>query len=90
MPDKSPLPMLLLANKFDIRDKADTPITESMLEEAAAHSSFVGHFFTSAKHGHNVDTAFIQLLREIQKHELGNGGDIFMGAQEKRIEEPHR
>ena len=36
MPDKSPLPMLLLANKFDIREKAETPITEEMLKEAAS------------------------------------------------------
>lgn len=89
MPDKSPLPMLLLANKYDIREKAETPITESMLQEAASQGSFAGQYFTSAKHGHNVDQAFIQLLREIQKHDLGTGGDIFMAPQEKR-DDPQR
>jgi GTPase SAR1 family protein len=76
LPDNSNIPMVLVANKFDLvedfdnTDKLDKHMSMDYLNDFAKENGFVGAFRTSAKTGLNVTTMFSYLVRDILKHDL--------------------
>jgi Ras-related protein Rab-32 len=62
MPDGKPIPMILLANKCDIKD---VTIDREKLNAFAKENGFVGWFETSSKDAINVERAFNTLIEQI-------------------------
>lgn len=71
--DNSPLPMIIIQNKLDIKTEKNIVEKESeieFLEEFAKKNKFESFFQTSAKTGENVDSAISQFLQLIiEKYE---------------------
>ena len=76
LPDKSPLPIVLLANKYDLIEEGKCEegeeVTEQQLEDFAAENHFTRFFYTSAKTGHNINDAFQYLVEEVMRHDLNS------------------
>jgi Ras family len=65
LPGGEPLPVILVANKCDLKDRA---IDTAILDDYCREHGFAGWIETSAKDNINVDEAFQMLVREILKH----------------------
>lgn len=72
MPDNSPIPCLLVANKSDLLDQkfAVEKIDQDSLDIAWMNYKFIGNIFTSAVTGHNIEEAFDILANTIASHDL--------------------
>jgi Ras-related protein Rab-32 len=64
LPDGSPIPMILLANKCDL---PDITIDKAKMNRFATQNGFLAWFETSAKNNTNIDTAFNTLIAHIIK-----------------------
>ena len=71
--DNSPLPMIIIQNKLDIKKEKNLEDKETeleYLEEFAKKNKFEAFYQTSAKTGENVDSAISQFLNLIiEKYE---------------------
>jgi len=72
LPDGAPLPMILLSNKYDKVQELEEQgkglepfMTQEYLDKFASDNNFLQGLRTSAKTGHNITTAFANLVREI-------------------------
>ncbi len=65
LPGGEPLPVILVANKCDLKDRA---IDTAILDDYCREHGFAGWIETSAKDNIHVDESFQMLVREILKH----------------------
>ncbi len=71
MPNGSPLPKIIFANKYDkveefeVRGSLDKFMTQEHLDEFATQNDFLGAFRVSAKKGTNINEAIFQLIFEV-------------------------
>ena len=78
---KIAIPIIILANKKDLRDQWPSAITEEegheFLKALSKQTSEFGikfHYLeTSAKTGENIDTALVKLVTEIHNHLIASG-----------------
>ncbi|KAG9321750.1 hypothetical protein KVV02_006750 [Mortierella alpina] len=69
LPGGEPIPVVLLANKTDLKDETSTSLDPEEMEQFCEDNGFVKWFGTSAKDNRNIDDAARFLLEEIMNRE---------------------
>ena len=74
MPDQSPIPAILIANKSDLLNEmlSSTLVDKNTLDSVSVQNKFIHNIYTSAKTGHNINEAFEILIQAILSHDLEN------------------
>lgn len=65
LPDGSPLPVVLLANKCDL---PDSRVDKESLDAFCTEHGFIGWYETSAKSNHNIEESVKGLVSNILSH----------------------
>ncbi len=79
LPNGSPLPVVLLANKCDLEGVVLDETAQRALSTFCEENGFLGWFETSAKTDHKIDAAARFLVESILSHD-----EIFSEKQKKR------